>query len=98
MSRLLLVTLLFVSYAAQARAQGVGDIACRVYPPTTESYKKKLWDGYEISLGPARNATGAGEDQCTAAIYYYCVTRMELHKKDNPRVVGAELVRWFGEA
>jgi len=52
-----------------AHAQGVGDIACRVYPLTTESYKKKLWDGYEISLGPARNATGAGEDQCTAAIY-----------------------------
>jgi hypothetical protein len=47
----------------------VGDIACRAYPPTTDSYKKKLWDGYEISLGPARNATGAGEDQCTAAIY-----------------------------
>lgn len=61
--------LLFVACAASALAQGVDDIACRVYPPTTESYKKKLWDGYEISLGPARNAAGAGEDQCTAAIY-----------------------------
>ena len=28
-----------------------------------------LWDGYEISLGRARNATHAGEDNCTAAIY-----------------------------
>jgi hypothetical protein len=64
-----LLLLLFVACAASARAQGDGDIACRVYPPTTVSYKKKLWDGYEISLGPARNATGAGEDQCTAAIY-----------------------------
>jgi hypothetical protein len=27
--------------------------------------------------------------------YYYCVIKMELHKKDNPRVVGAEPVRWF---
>ena len=64
-----LLFLLFVACAASARAQGDGDIACRVYPPSTESYKRKLGDGYEISLGPARNATGAGEDQCTAAIY-----------------------------
>src|SRR5215471_7713398 len=31
-------------------------------------YKKKLWDGYEVSLGPARNSVGGG-DECTAAIY-----------------------------
>jgi hypothetical protein len=31
-------------------------------------YTKKLWDGYEISLGPRRNAEGGG-DECTAAIY-----------------------------
>jgi hypothetical protein len=31
-------------------------------------YTKELWDGYEISLGPARNAHGDGDD-CTAAIY-----------------------------
>lgn len=60
---------LFLACAVSAHAQGDGDIACRAYPPTSESYKKKLWDGYEISLGPARNATEAGEDQCTAAIY-----------------------------
>lgn len=61
--------ILLLTCAASSHAQGVGDIACRSYPPTTESYKKKLWDGYEVSLGPARNATGAGEDQCAAAIY-----------------------------
>jgi hypothetical protein len=30
--------------------------------------RKKLWDGYEISLGPARNSDGP-ENKCTAAIY-----------------------------
>ncbi|MGA8061453.1 MAG: hypothetical protein WA350_19890 [Candidatus Sulfotelmatobacter sp.] len=49
--------------------QDDGKIACYNYPRTTESYKKKLWDGYQISLGPARNAQGGGDDQCTAAIY-----------------------------
>jgi len=44
-------------------------IACYALPKTTQSYKKKLWDGYEISLGPARNASGGGGDDCTAAIY-----------------------------
>ncbi len=68
MKRVALFVLGFI-WAIPACAQGTGDIACRAYPPTTESFKKKLWDGYEISLGPARNATGAGEDQCTAAIY-----------------------------
>jgi len=69
MSRLFFF-LLWVSCIIPAYAQDDDDqIACRASPPTTESYKKKLWDGYEISLGRARNATGAGEDQCTAAIY-----------------------------
>lgn len=63
------ILFLFVACTVSACAQGIGEMSCRAYPPTTESYKKKLWDGYEISLGPARNATGAGEDQCTAAIY-----------------------------
>jgi hypothetical protein len=49
-----------------ARAQA--EIACRANPPTTESSKRKLWDGYEISLGPIRD-TEAAEDVCTAAIY-----------------------------
>src|ERR1700730_17582353 len=45
------------------------EVVCRASPPTTQSYKRKLWDGYEISLGPAANSQGGGEDQCTAAIY-----------------------------
>jgi hypothetical protein len=44
------------------------EVACYAYPPTTQSYKRKLWDGYEISLGPAANSTGDG-DNCTAAVY-----------------------------
>jgi len=44
------------------------EIACRAYPRTTKSYKRKLWDGYEISLGPTRDDQGDGDD-CTAAIY-----------------------------
>jgi hypothetical protein len=55
-------------------ANGVGQggeaqIACRAYPKTAQSFKRKLWDGYEISLGPAANASGGGGDDCTAAIY-----------------------------
>jgi hypothetical protein len=44
------------------------EVACRAYPPTTQSFKRKLWDGYEISLGPVRD-TEATEDVCTGAIY-----------------------------
>jgi hypothetical protein len=44
------------------------EVACRAYPETTQSFKRKLWDGYQISLGPAANSTGDG-DNCTAAIY-----------------------------
>lgn len=43
-------------------------IVCHAYPQSTQSFKRKLWDGYEISLGPAANTTGDG-DNCTAAIY-----------------------------
>lgn len=58
----------------QITADGVGQggqpaVACRAYPKTTESFKRKLWDGYEIFLGPAANASGGGGDDCTAAIY-----------------------------
>jgi hypothetical protein len=66
MSRLLLVVLLAVACVASAFAQYDDKIACFSYPKTTESYKKKLWDGYEISLGPVVNALEYG---CTAAIY-----------------------------
>ena len=45
------------------------EIACRAERKNNAAYKKKLWDGYEISLGPARNSLGGGDDACTAAIY-----------------------------
>lgn len=49
----------------------LGKISCHTWGlPKAEnpSFKKKLWDGYEISLGPAHNSQGGG-DECTAAIY-----------------------------
>jgi hypothetical protein len=70
MSRLLIAFLLLLLLVSAACAQDDDDkIACYSYPKTTEAYKKKLWDGYEISLGPARNASCGGGDDCTAAIY-----------------------------
>ena len=70
MSRYILILLFVASGLVVAFAQdGDNKIACYAFPKTTESYKKKLWDGYEISLGPARNASGGGDDDCTAAIY-----------------------------
>jgi hypothetical protein len=44
------------------------DISCRSDQEKNTAYKKKLWDGYEISLGPMRDQEGA-EFRCTAAIY-----------------------------
>lgn len=49
----------------------LGKISCHATglpDPGNRDYKKKLWDGYEISLGPARGSHGDGDD-CTAAIY-----------------------------
>ena len=48
-----------------------GKVSCHramVEDPQNQPYTKKLWDGYEISLGPARNG-GVDGDGCTAAIY-----------------------------
>jgi len=39
-----------------------------VEDPQNRAYAKKLWEGYEISLGPARNGTIDGNG-CTAAIH-----------------------------
>jgi hypothetical protein len=69
MSRLFLVALFFAACVAPGCAQDDDKVVCHTYPKTTESYKKKLWDGYEISLGPARDGSGGGGDDCTAAIY-----------------------------
>jgi len=60
----------FMAPAAQAQ-DIAGKISCRAFgipKPQNPDFKKKLWDGYEISLGPARNSQGGG-DECTAAIY-----------------------------
>jgi hypothetical protein len=70
MHRSITIAVLLGSCAVMLNAQDDDDkIACYTFPKTTESYKKKLWDGYEISLGPARNASGGEGDDCTAAIY-----------------------------
>ena len=62
--------ILFITCCATVHGQSADDeIACSAYRGQDNSaYKKKLWDGYEISLGPARNSVGSG-DECTAAIF-----------------------------
>jgi hypothetical protein len=67
----ILAALLITTGAASAQtiaSDSQPEIACRAYPPTTQSFKHKLWDGYEISLGPV-HSTEPTEDVCTAAIY-----------------------------
>jgi hypothetical protein len=49
-------------------AQDNDEISCYSYRERNPAQTKKLWDGYEISLGPARNVTET-ELACTAAIY-----------------------------
>lgn len=62
--------LVSICFAGLSHAQTEDDeIACFADRGKENSaFKKKLWDGYEISLGPARNSMGGG-DECTAAIY-----------------------------
>lgn len=60
----------FISSAVFAQ-DTMRKIACHAADstePGNRDYKKKLWDGYEISLGPTRRSQGDGDD-CTAAIY-----------------------------
>ena len=62
---------MFLAPALHAQDDLAGKISC--HRPMSEEtqnqpYTKKLWDGYEISLGPARNGTIDGSG-CTAAIY-----------------------------
>jgi hypothetical protein len=64
-----LFLLLAVFVSPLARAQEPKDkMACFDYRKDNAPYKKHLWDGYEISLGPSRNPD-AVEDKCTGAIY-----------------------------
>jgi len=43
-------------------------VACYADKQDNAPHKKKLWDGYEISLGPSGDPD-AVEEKCTAAIY-----------------------------
>ena len=49
------------------RARRIGSPATQIAKRTRPT-KKKLWDGYEISLGPSKDP-GAVEEKCTAAVY-----------------------------
>ena len=69
----ILLAIIVVSYLAPTlRAQDMlGKVSCHASVMSKTQnvpYAKKLWDGYEISLGPARNSEGGG-DECTGAIY-----------------------------
>jgi hypothetical protein len=72
MRQIFFVMVFVSSLAPTLRAQDMlGKISCHAAglpTPQNPPYKKKLWDGYEISLGPTRNSEGGG-DECTAAIY-----------------------------
>src|SRR5258708_12997449 len=73
MRPVLLATVVILSAVPALHAQDdlAGKISChRAGFPETQNrpYTKRLWDGYEISLGPARNGGGDGNG-CTAAIY-----------------------------
>lgn len=54
--------------ALHAQDQDDNEIACYSNRESNAAQKKKLWDGYEISLGPTRNAAES-ETPCTAVIY-----------------------------
>src|SRR5262249_55519129 len=71
--REILLTMVFaVCLAPALHAQDLqGKISCHASgnsKPQNQNYAKKLWAGYEVSLGPSRNSQGGG-DECTAAIY-----------------------------
>src|SRR5258708_32175865 len=75
MRRVLFTMVVILSLVPALRAQDderlAGKISCHramVEDPQNRSYTKKLWAGYEISLGPARNG-GVDGNGCTAAIY-----------------------------
>ncbi len=69
MRRILILLIGVICFAPAIRAQKAqNEIACYAYRKDNAPQKKKLWDGYEISLGPSRDLE-AVEDKCTAAIY-----------------------------
>jgi hypothetical protein len=69
MNRILFLLICVLCLSSGLRAQRPGDkIACYAESKKNEAYKKKLWDGYEISLGPVPNPEEV-EYRCTGAIY-----------------------------
>jgi len=69
MKRVIFSLICLMCFSPALRAQNETDkIACYAYRDDNTPHKKKLWDGYEISLGPVPNPEEA-ELKCTAAIY-----------------------------
>jgi len=69
MHRILFLLICVVCLSPILHAQRAPDkIACYANRNDNPPEKKKLWDGYEISLGPSRDPE-AVEEKCTAAIY-----------------------------
>jgi len=69
MRRVLLLLICAVCFSPLLRAQKLkDDISCYSDRKDNAPHKKKLWEGYEISLGPSRDPE-AVEEKCTAAIY-----------------------------
>jgi hypothetical protein len=69
MNRIFLSLICLMCFSPALCAQKEPDkIACYAYREDNAPHKKKLWDGYEISLGPVPNPEDA-ELKCTAAIY-----------------------------
>ena len=65
---LLLLISVFFFYPGVRAQQRNEKNACYSERKENAPYRKSLWDGYEISLGPSRDSE-AVEDKCTAAIY-----------------------------
>lgn len=62
-----LICMLCLCPALQAQ-RAEDKMACYADREKNDAHKSKLWDGYEISLGPSRDPD-AVEEKCTAAIY-----------------------------
>jgi hypothetical protein len=72
MRRVHLAIVMTLVVAGTSGAQDLlGKVSCHAAgnpKPQNPRYTRTLWNGYEVSLGPARNSQGGG-DECTAAIY-----------------------------
>jgi hypothetical protein len=72
MRRVHLAIVMTLLVADTSAAQDLlGKVSCHASgnpKPQIPPYTRTLWNGYEVSLGPARNSQGGG-DECAAAIY-----------------------------